>query len=363
MNSRESNQAQTAGDKSTQMQFGDNTNVLILSDHVEEFLQNLPMQYNPEEIKSEIYQEVNQRINNLNHEVSERFEKIEDSIKSIKDPKFVYLYQQARDTAIKTERIADYEQLAELLAMHVNNEKEGNNKIIYDSISRAVSIVNRIDNNALCALTLVFFIRGLIPSSGDITEGLGDLNRFYKKLLYTDLPNDSRWINHLITLDIIKQSEAFENQMRTFENLCSRHYNGYCCIGIEEGSENHRLAKELLDKSSDECNKFILIPNELMNGAGSENESSSHYLRLNVSSLTEVPIDLHPIINFYSKDERLFDIINNNFSELINSFDSLKIISQWYNSTNTAFEITDVGKVLVQTNAKRIFDDFPDLVS
>lgn len=44
------------------------------------------------------------------------------------------------------------------------------------------------------------------------------------------------------------------------------------------------------------------------------------------------------------------------------TFDALKIVKEWFNNIPVFFRINSVGKALAQTNAKRCYSGFPDLI-
>ena len=66
--------------------------------------------------------------------------------------------------------------------------------------------------------------------------------------------------------------------------------------------------------------------------------------------------------NLYSKDTTLLGKAKNNFIELWDSSESLKRVRDWWDNIPCAFEVSCIGRVLAQTNAKRVFPSSPDLI-
>ena len=64
----------------------------------------------------------------------------------------------------------------------------------------------------------------------------------------------------------------------------------------------------------------------------------------------------------YTKDNTLINEVQNNFINLWDSYDNLKVIRNWLDTIPKGFEISYVGRVLAQTNAKRIAPTLPDLI-
>jgi hypothetical protein len=43
-------------------------------------------------------------------------------------------------------------------------------------------------------------------------------------------------------------------------------------------------------------------------------------------------------------------------------YETLRIVKEWFNNIPVFFRINSVGKALAQTNAKRSYSGFPDLI-
>ena len=83
---------------------------------------------------------------------------------------------------------------------------------------------------------------------------------------------------------------------------------------------------------------------------------------MSIVSLDDIPADLKPIVELYSKDKEILKTVSDSFSKLILSYPHISKVIQWFDSIDRAFNISDVGKALVQTNAKRLDPEFPDLL-
>lgn len=274
-----------------------------------------------------------------------RLSKIEDAIKHLMDPKFQFMIGDAQKTAVKSTRSDDLEMLSELLACHI---EKGDDLKVDAGISRAINIVNEVDSDSLCALTVAVTILNIIPTDGNSVEAaLEELDDIYSKLLLTELPNGFNWIDHLNVLGAINlMTGNFHNSKRLFAD----HFNGYICVGIKDGSDEHSQANRIIKDSG--LISTSLVPNECLPG----------YLRLPIVEKNSLDEALRPILDLYSKDKELLGTANNNFIEMWDSYETLRIIREWFDRLPAAFRINSVGYALAHTFAKRCYPDYPDLV-
>ena len=294
-----------------------------------------------------------------------RLEKIENYISHISDPKFQFLCRDAMTSAAQTERKEDYQLLSELLACHV--EKGITNKKIDSAVSRAIKIVDEVDNAALCGLTLALAIRHVIPVTGNIREGIGVLNTMYEKLLHCELPKDD-WLDHLETLGAIRFLNI--KMERTIEWFLSTALNGYVCIGIKKNSEKHKQIQEKLKKVN--LSEDLLVDHECLEGyirlPIRNNEAVKNFTTTNSDGkrmeITDQQIVvLEEILASYEKDDLLMREVKKNMITIWDSFPTLKAVREWWDDVSGHFSITYIGKVLAHTNAKRCDSTFPDLLT
>lgn len=294
-----------------------------------------------------------------------RLEKVENYINHISDPKFQFLCRDAMTSAAQTERKEDYQLLSELLACHV--EKGVANKKIDSAVSRAIKIVDEVDNAALCGLTLALAIGYVIPVTGNIREGIGVLNTMYEKLLYCELPKDD-WLDHLETLGAIRFLNI--KMKRTIEWFLSTALNGYVCIGIVKDSEKHKQIQEKLKKVN--LSEDFLVDHECLDGYVrlpiKDNESIKKLVFAdpdgNRMEITDQQVAvLEDVFTSYEKDEVLMSEVKKNIIAIWDSFPTLKTVREWWDDVSGSFSITYIGKVLAHTNAKRCDSTFPDLLT
>lgn len=222
----------------------------------------------------------------------------------------------------------------------------------------------------MCGLTVVYLAEKISVNMGEIRKGLSILNDTFSNVINTDLPTGISWISYLDILDVIRASDL--SGFRKFEDYYFDRFNGYSSVGIRKKSSEYEKAIGYLESVN--LNEQTLMDHELLEG----------YVRLpltileDLSNLTKtvmVPnipfsistkldenekIALKNIIGLYSQEQEKKNAVKSGFIDLINSFDSLRMISEWWNSIPNHFIITPIGQVLAHANAQR-YIRIPDI--
>lgn len=241
-------QTQQAGEGSQQIQA---TNVTIINNNgpteeqVNERVKKVVKELIPVAIKEyteEARETANERIAKLENFILPRISQVDGMLESFADPAFQRLLVKAEQEAAVSERDADYELLTELLVCHVQKGDDRKNRA---GIIKATEIVDMVDNDALCGLTIINTLESIKPAWGNVSEGLAILNRLYKKLEYMDLPMGIEWLEHLDALGAIRLSSGITT-LKKFSEYYPGVLTGYACVGIKKGSEEHKKAVELL---------------------------------------------------------------------------------------------------------------------
>ena len=355
------NQEQKAGDNSSQyQQIGDNSNQTIIESQTNNVTIMGPELPDVVTFTTTVSTQVTAQALNLCTQVSkdicenkmELFEsrwapvigQMENAVNHLIDPKFQFMIRDANISAVKSSREEDLDMLTQLLVCHL---EKGRDMKIDAGINKAIKIVNEIDYDSLCGLTCVATILNIIPLAPKVNDGLQIMDELYSKLLYTELPKGESWIDHLEVLGTVGIRTG---KFRELKRILSDRYDGYVCIGIKEGSEEHDKAKEILIEYDNGLE--YLVPNECLPG----------YLRIGCVQQNSIQSELKPILDLYSKDGELLKQVQSDFMEKWDSYNNLKIIREWFEKIPLWFRITSVGYALAQTNAKRCYPQFPDLI-
>lgn len=306
-----------------------------------------------EEFAQEALKVANERVSELESILLPKIEKIDGAFEAFADPSFQILLSEAQKTAASTERPADYDLLSELL---IHRFQKGNDRVIRAGINRAVEIVDEISDDALLGLTVIHVIDVVRPKEGRIYNSLKALNNLFGKILYTDLPSDNDWLDHLDILDAIRISPSYS--LKNLEMYYDELLHGYIDVGVEKNSEDFVKALDILEDN--QLSKDNLI----------EHEFNSNFMRIpvwsrnfiNQSSLPKNQKEaLNNIYDLYSKDCRIRKENSNKFMEEWNNLDNLRTIKEWWDSLSIAVDITSVGRVLAHSNAQRCDKSIPPI--
>ena len=361
-------QTQKAGDGAQQTQFKDCVFNMGLSEtQVDERVVSVFNELIPKTLEAytqDAYATANQRIRKLEELVMPRLAEIDGALEHFADPAFQIVLRKAQQSAAATEREDDYEMLSELLTCHVQQVEDRKNRV---AVSKAIDIINQIDADALCALTVSDFINYWRPVEMHCHEGLNLEEKSLRDACYTELPTGSFWVEHLDMLGAVRITSS-SNRRKLFD-LEKQKMNGYVCIGIQKGSNEYNQACDILNKI-DFDKSYWLQENELLKG----------YMRLPISNNFEIkrmnliPDDQIPsssdkgirkatdmevqaltsVWNLYRNDKILQKEVEENFRTQWNQHGFLCEIEHWWDNMYDPFHITEAGRLVAHVNAHRL---------
>lgn len=349
-----SSQAQKAGDNATQMQVGTLVyNAGITEERAREIYRE-QFQISKESYTKEAAQIADARAEELENAMIPRLKKIDDQFRFLADPAFQFLLRDAQRVAASTDKKEDYDLLSELLARHIQSRDDRARKA---GITRAIKIVDEVDNSALCGLTILFFMTNCYANGINISEILLTFNRILAALVHADLPEGDSWIYHLDLLNAVIVQQ-FNASPKLFD-IFSFRYDGILCVGIKENSDEHQKALDILSECG--IDRAMLVPNELLDGymrlrfVKKSDIDTTVFLRNNIPRIDNKPCAdaCKRVWNLYSQDNRLKNMLMDNFHRRCDGFDTLKKIRSWLDKIPNYPKITEVGYALARSNAMR----------
>lgn len=358
------NQLQKAGKDSQQIQIG---NVIINSAGItEERARAVFNEMIPQALANyteEAQKIATERVNKLEERIMPQINQVEGLLPAFADPAFQVLLRKAQQKAAITERENDYDLLTELLVCHV---QKGNDRKNRAGIVKAVDIIDTIDNDALCALTIAFVLDNFWPVTGNAKEGIEVLSQMYNALIYESLPSNLDWLDHLDILGVIRITPF--SQMNKIEDIFTRRFDGCVSVGIKKGTKEYESALQIIQSIG--LNKNILVDNIFLDdyvrleiGNLDDINSLSIFNNLGTRSINQREIEaLRDVINLYEKNVDLQNKVKERFMNLIDEHEPLKTLQEWWNSISGAFSITGVGKIIAYINAKRCIPELPDIL-
>lgn len=345
-------QVQKAGDNSQQFQVSNFSvnNIGIDECRVREIINESQIRL-LKESTAEAYHVVNERIQTFSESLMPVIKRHEENLSFFADPSFQSVLRKAQISAAKSDRGADYDMLASLLDEHIKN-KEDRTKC--SAIEMAIDIVDKVDSQALCALSVVYLVQEIVPGNMSIIGGLNYAEEMFKNIITFDLPKGKKWLDHLDVLGMVRNTTIAT--IIDFNNYYLKRFNGYICVGIPNGSEKYHNALNILKEANIDT-KF-LMPHELLEG----------YARL---GLTHLSIDeysffsqnqkeaIKEVVGLYSTDHKCMSEVKERFLKKWNSFENIHKVQTWWNNIPNSFEITGIGKMLAMTYLRRLDPSFP----
>lgn len=362
-------QSQKAGDYSQQFQ----ANTVIVNQGIDEKrareICEETFKTASRDFTADAYACAEERVKKLENSLLPKIMEIENALNVFSDPSFQFLLKSAQKTAAATEREADYDMLAELLVCRVTKGQSRKNRA---GLSRAVEIIDEIDDDALCALTIAYASETFIPVCGYVNDGLQLLDNLFKKLFYLDLPTGSDWIEHLDILDAVRINSI--NSFKKLNDLYCERLKGYAVAGIKIESEDYNNALKILSDAnldSSLLKQNINYPDYALLPIINQNYIKDLTLVNDVNSNGTPPLfrsinaneqaALKSVWDLYTSDPEVNRISKEAFIANLDSYPALKKLRSWWDSIPVAFDITRVGAVLAHTNAKRCDNTLPEL--
>ena len=292
------------------------------------------------------------RIQKLEDKVLPKMQSYDSSLSIFGDPGFQILLRKAQIAAASSERENDYEMLADLL-LHRAEQHENRERRL--GISKAIEIVDQIDDAALIALSMVYSVCKYTPVSNRLKEGLNVLNNLYGKIMEGhQLPTDYSWMEHLDLLSAIRLSPKGLNSFKKLEEFIPEKLDFYFEKGLQIDSEDHKLVIEKFKKSGIPLSCFeqhplkdkyvrIAAPKEINNIFIIQQTQQGEIQRpLSEQQKDDFRFAYEIALKLDNKDQEMV----NSFWDIWDHYQYLKEVKNWWNKLDSHFSITPVGIAL-----------------
>ena len=292
------------------------------------------------------------RIQKLEDKVLPKMLSYDNKLSIFGDPGFQILLRRAQIVAASSERENDYEMLSDLL-LHRAEQHENRERRL--GISKAIEIVDQIDDLALIALSIVYAVSKFTPTSNRLHDGLNILNNLYGKILDGHkLPTDSSWMEHLDLLSAIRLGTKGLQSFKKMEEYIPEQLNNYFEAGLQTDSDDYKLVIEKFKSSAIPLSCFE--PHPLKDGyvrltTPKEIDNISLFLQTPQGTI-QIPLSEQQKKAFKFANEINFRL-NCKDSEMTKSFwniwdhyQYLKEVRMWWNKLEDHFSITPVGVAL-----------------
>lgn len=284
-----------------------------------------------------------------------------NTLEALKDPAIQLQLVEAQKIAISTDKEQDYDMLSELM---IQRFKSGDDRHKITGISKAIEAVDKLSDESLQGLTLLFAITRYLPISNDLITALERLDSLYADLIYSSLPTGEDWVDSLDIHSAVRISSV--GSMLNFEDFWYQQLDGCLKRGILIDSEDYvtsvdklstvGLMKSVLVKSADSLYVKLPIVNKDAIKDLKTNQNGM-FIELDEKQISV----LEEIYDLYEEADKSKE----EFSILMAKYPSISTARDWWsqNITNYSFKITTVGIALAQTNSLRIDSSLPKVVN
>ena len=367
-----SKQSQNAGDNSTQMQAGTiNNNYYTTVTGIDESRAREICREEyaivRQDFTSEAVAIADNRVHQLENILMPKMMAYDSSLKFFADPAFQFTLRQAQITAASSERESDLDMLSDLLLHRLEQKDDMQRRL---GICKAIEVVDKISNEALVALSIVYAVSKFVPASDDLQEGLSTLNKLYGRLLNSfQLPSTDDWLEHLNLLSAIRLSIKGINSFKKIKEYMPQQLSNYLVSGVEDNSEE--LSKIKLEFAQYGIPTNCLIAHPLKPNFISLNTSSDVEQMIITKTVGGLTIKsslndkqkevMNRAVTILRKDESSNAIMKDNLMKEWEKFPNLKIVKDWWDTLPCYFIITPVGAALANAYAHGKDPDVPNL--
>lgn len=301
-----------------------------------------------EEFAVESHQILEARVQELDQRVISNLSDA-DALDSFADPAFIRSYRKAQEGAASSERPSDYDMLAALLTDRAKNPRE-RPRIV--GIDGAIDIVDRVDAEALRALTVCNAVAQWMPTGSFVARGLQLLESIFASLMDGSLPDGADWLDHLDALSAVRRNTL--TGMKTMEQFYGEQLIGYIAPGVAAEAVPQFVGADL----AEEPWPVLVLQHELKEG----------YLRIGVTNVAELEKLLR---NAGKPDAYVQTVLSRAASEFglgqqddaartelmtrIRALPNFGLVAEWWDRhAENGHYITPIGRALARANAFRL---------
>jgi hypothetical protein len=184
--------------------------------------------------------------------------------------------------------------------------------------------------------------------------------KLYSKIVADELPLGKKWIEYLSMLNGCYFSEF--NKLKKIEDFYPITYDDIIQIGIKKDSKDYLKSIEILSSIS-KSPQHILIDNILLPGYCCIYVSKFRgegYMAIEVEGtmvyeMTEsARLAISKVISLYDKTPYLKEQVVQAFMNRLKKEPNLNNLFRWWNQIPVAPELTDVGILIANINARRL---------
>lgn len=347
-----SNQAQKAGDGSTQIQAGTINIISGIDESRARVICKEEWDIAIKEFTEEAKVIANERVQKLEDLVIPKLHSYDNTLSIFADPSFQVTLRKAQLSAACTNDESGFVLLSDLLLHRVEQDGNVQRKL---GINKAIEIVDQISSDALIGLSIAYAVMKFSPRSNNLNDGLCALDSLYSTIIsHCNLPNGNDWLEHLDLLSVIRLGVEGIGKFKTIDEHIPNVLSNYILTGLEANSNELKVIQDEFVNAGIPLS--IFVDNPLRHGykilniqdinnaciIHNANGMSIKYPLTNMQK--EIIVSAMNKINVEGSSD---SILRNAFMEKWDSFPTLKIVREWWNSIDMTFSFSPSGIALV----------------
>lgn len=293
-----------------------------------------------------------ERVAKLENKIIPKMVEYDNTLKAFSDPAFMYSLRRAQVSAASSDKEEDYDLLAELL---LNRVKDGENRGKRLAINTAIDVVDKIPEDALLGLGMVYAIMNLSPITENFYKRLESYNKLYDNIIENStLPFGTEWLEHLDLLSIIRLSPKGIGEFKKMENVIPDLFKSYKVTGLANDDSTLLQIKEDFKRSNIPLNAFIPHPLksgfEMLDLPHDINQIKFFYTingrRQTLDPTVKQKSLLQRALNLINVDATTDNELNKEIIRKWKEFPILKSVLEWWDNIPQYFTITPAGMAL-----------------
>jgi len=274
----------------------------------------------------------------------------EDRLQAFSEPDFQVLLRQAQIAAACSGDESDYDLLIQLLSERADDDR----RAARSSISKAIEVIDKVETRALHGLSTYVHFYILNLSLPTIGENLDRLNETIKNINIDDLPTGPRWLEHLDTLGLVRVIYDGRSSLKTYEQILTEMMAGYLGPGLSHDAAAEFNA-ELTGRGFD---TFQFYPHDFNAEAVRLSYPNVHHLEAAIRTHGHSEEEIVEIRNL-AAERAQFGVVDASYRvRMMAESDqrpALLRFKSWRDSIEPAFQVTELGRLLVLANLQRLF--------
>lgn len=361
-----SSNSQKAGDNATQIQAGTYISVQGIDEkRVREIMGEQQALILQKSI-TEAARTAEERLDTFKDIFVSELAKHQELINQFANPSFLRDLLETQKAAVSSERVNDFDRLAELLISRMKSNDDTCKRL---GINTAIKIASEVSDKTIVALSVMYIVYHLRYRVCNYNNVIDIYEKLFGNINVENLPPSQEWLEEAELSQLIRLQPLYQPMSAC--SIISDSYSGITKWGISRKSDNFKKATDILTANHMPCeslvaheldDQFVRLPL-----ASLDDLDTLTYRTLdqygNTSSRSLSPSEREAMIaiwNLYDKDRKTEKLLGDLFKNKCLEKPLFSRVEKWLNSSPCAFTLTIAGKALAHANLKCLGMTMPE---